>query len=156
VADRAFNPTDLRAYAMRLLAQRDYAVHELHGKLCAKWPGEAGIHELADQLTAELVSEGSLSDQRFAESLVRSRLQRSQGPVKIRGELRQHKLASELVDAVLDQDANSWVEIASAWLNRQHPGSLTFEDRGRYYRRLLNRGFSHDQAMRALEQHNPA
>lgn len=138
---------------MRLLAQREYAVAELHGRLCGKWPGEEGIHDLADELVADLVNEGSLSDQRYVDGFIRSRRQRSQGPVKIRAELRQRRLSAELIDAALNQDLDYWVEVAAAWLARQHDGTLDYDDRARFYRRLINRGFSHEQAMQALDQH---
>jgi regulatory protein len=143
---------DLRIYAMRLLARREYAVKELHGRLCTKWRGEQDISQLADELVDDLVNEGSLSDERYVASFVRSRLQRSQGPVKIRAELRQRQLADSLIEQALDQGTEAWVELAAAWLGRQHSGKLEFEDRARFYRRLVNRGFSHEQAMSALDR----
>jgi len=154
--DQPASPSDLRAHAMRLLARREYSVRDLRDRLCAKWPGQDGISRLADELVEALVMEGSLSDERFVESFVRSRLQRSQGPVKIRAELRKHQIPMDLVDAALEREMEDWVEYASAWLARHHEGALAYEDRAKFYRRLLNRGFSHEQAMRALEQYNPA
>ena len=137
---------------MRLLARREYAVSELHSRLCTKWRGEEGIQSLADELVDELVNEGSLSDQRYVAAFVRSRLQRSLGPVKIRAELRQRQLPDALIEQELDQGTEVWVDLATAWLVRQHCGELGFEDRARYYRRLVNRGFSHEQAMGAIDR----
>jgi regulatory protein len=135
---------------MRLLGQREYAVGELHNRICAKWQAEENIRELADELVAELVSEGTLSDQRFVEAFVRSRQSRNQGPLKIRSELRQRQLPAELIEAALDQDIDFWAEIASAWLARKLNDKLNYDEKARYYRRLINRGFSHEQAMLAL------
>jgi regulatory protein len=143
---------DLRAYAMRLLARREYAVSELHTRLCTKWRGEEGIHELADELVEDLVNEGSLSDQRYVNAFVRSKIQRSQGPIKIRAELRQRQLPDALIEQALDQETEIWVDLAHAWLERQSGATLEFEDRARFYRRLVNRGFSHEQAMNALDR----
>lgn len=137
---------------MRLLARREYAVGELHGRLCTKWRGEEGIQQLADELVDDLVNEGSLSDQRYVAAFVRSKRQRSQGPVKIRAELRQRQLSDALIEQALDQESEIWVDLAAAWLARKHDGELEFEDRARFYRRLVNRGFSHEQAMCALNR----
>ena len=143
---------DLRAYALRLLAKREYAVNELHGRLCARWKGKDGVSDLADELIDELVADGSLSDQRYVAAFVRSRVQRCQGPLKIRAELRQRKLPEPEVEQALQREDGFWIDLASGWLERQHRGELGFEDRARFYRRLVNRGFSHEQAMAALER----
>jgi len=146
--------SDLRAYAMRLLGRREYAVHELHGRLCAHWRGEESIRQLADHLVEDLVTEGSLSDQRYVAAFVRSREQRNQGPIKIRAELRQRHLPDDLIEHALERDAEHWIDLASGWLARQHRAELEFEDRARCYRRLVNRGFNHDQAMAAIARHS--
>lgn len=138
---------------MNLLARREYAVKELQGRLCVKWRGVEGIRELADELVADLEDEGVLSDQRYAAAFVRSRQQRSQGPVKIRAELRQRQLPDSLIEEALHQDSAYWIDLAANWLLRQHGREFEFEDRARFYRRLVSRGFSHEQAMGALGQH---
>jgi regulatory protein len=150
------SPADLRAQAMSLLARREYAVAELRDRLHAKCQGQDGVESEIGDLLAELIAEGSLSDERYVESYVRSCRQRSQGPMKIRAGLRQRQLPGELVDAALEQDPGAWVGVASAWLARHHEGVLAYEDRAKYYRRLLNRGFSHEQAMQALDAHRSA
>ena len=151
--DPVVSLNDLRAYAMNLLARREYAVNELQGRLCAKWRGQEGIHALASKLVTELVEEGALSDQRYVAAFVRSRQQRSQGPIKIRAELRQRQLPVALIDETLQQSSSYWIDLAANWLSRQQGDELGYEDRAKYYRRLVNRGFSHEQAMTALEQH---
>jgi SOS response regulatory protein OraA/RecX len=50
----------------------------------------------------------------------------------------------------LDRHSGQWTELAAEWLQRQHPGPLDFDARKTFYRRLVNRGFTHDQAMDAL------
>ncbi len=139
---------------MSLLGRRDYAVLELYGRLCAHWRGEEGIQQLASQLVEDLVSEGALSDQRYVASFVRSREQRSQGPIKIRAELRQRKLPLDLIEQALERDSEYWIDLAASWLARQNKTELKFEDRARCYRRLVNRGFNHEQAMNAISRHS--
>jgi len=139
--------SEIRAYAYRLLGAREHAVEELRQKLQRKWPdGDV------DGLVEALVEEHLLSDQRFVESFVRSRIQRSQGPLKIRSELRARGVSDALIGAELDGPRHDWTDLAAVWLRRQHPGSMEYMDKTKYYRRLLNRGFTHDQAMDALKQ----
>jgi len=138
----------VRAFACRLLGRREYAVHELEQRLLQKWPALDAA--LLAHLLAALIDENLLSDERFVESFVRSNLQRSQGPLKIRAALRARGIPDALVSAGLEQPETDWTDLATRWLERQHPGPLDFSARARYYRRLLNRGFTHDQAMDAL------
>ena len=141
---------------MGLLARREFAVSELHGKLCAKWRGVEDIRELADELVAELAEEGALSDERYVAAFIRSREQRNQGPNKIRAELRQRQLPAALVEQALQRDNFYWIDLAASWLSRQQGCEMGFEDRAKFYRRLVNRGFNHVQAMGALEQQSKA
>jgi SOS response regulatory protein OraA/RecX len=54
------------------------------------------------------------------------------------------------INAALDEEKLCWSDIAAEWLARQRGESDDFDTRAKYYRRLVNRGFSHDQAMDAL------
>ena len=142
---------------MRLLARREYAVRELEQRLCKKFRGQEDIQQLANEMVEALVEEGSLSDERYIRAFVRSRRQRSQGPLKIRAELKQKQvpetLLEQLLNEVTETDSENWVNLASKWLARQHPEALDFPGRARFYRRMVNRGFSHEQAMAALDKH---
>jgi regulatory protein len=139
---------ELRAWAYRLLGRREYSVAELDQRLRLKWPG-LGPEPVGELLDA-LVAENLLSDERFTESFVRSRIQRQQGPLKIRAALRAKGVADSLIARELERQGDAWADLAAQWLERQHAGPLDYEARGKFYRRLLNRGFTHDQAMDAL------
>jgi len=139
---------EVRAFAHRLLGRREYSLFELNRRLRQKWP-QLDSSALADLLDA-LVAENLLSDERFAESYVRMALQKQQGPLKMRAALRDRGVADRLISRELDRHAGVWIDLAMDWLQRQHPGPLDFDDRRKFYRRLLNRGFTHDQAMDAL------
>jgi regulatory protein len=143
---------ELRAFAYRLLGRREYSIRELGQRLQRKWPGlDEGA---AEELLHALVDENLLSDERFAESYVRSQVQRHQGPRKIRANLQVRGVADPTIAEALDRYASEWTALAGAWLARQHPGELDFDARGKYYRRLANRGFTHDQAMDAVNNHS--
>jgi regulatory protein len=138
----------MRAFAYRLLGRREYSIWELGNRIRQKWPAADGVSLLLDDLT----NEGLLSDERYAESFLRSRLQRFQGPLKIRAALRGKQVPDPVISLVMEAASEQWTELAAVWLRRQTAGELDFEERAKYYRRLLNRGFTHDQAMDALDQ----
>lgn len=139
---------EIRAFAYRLLGRREYSEFELNQRLGRKWPQlESGA--AADLLEA-LVNENLLSDERFTESYVRMSIQKQQGPLKIRAALRARGVADSLISRELDRHSDRWIDLATEWLQRRHPTALDFDGRKKYYRRLLNRGFSHEQAMDAV------
>ena len=140
---------ELRAFAYRLLGRREYSVLELDRRIRRKWPQLES--NAAEELAEALIAENLLSDQRFAESYVRMAVSRQQGPLKIRAALRARGVADSLIADALDGYADRWIGLAIEWLQRQQPGPLDYDGRGKFYRRLLNRGFSHDQAMDALD-----
>ena len=141
----------MRVFAGLLLARREYAVAELQARLLKKWGGIEGIEPLVATFITTSQEEGALSDERFTASFVRSRCQRYQGPLKIHAELRQRRVPEHLIESQLQECAEDWVPLAASWLSRQHSGALDFAGRAKYYRRLVNRGFSHQQAMAALQ-----
>lgn len=143
---------ELRAFAYRLLGRREYSVFELRQRLLQKWSGAEGIDELADELLEALQEENLLSDERFAESFVRSRMARHQGPLKIKAALRDKGVSDSLISMELEARSGQWTDLAAEWLQRQHPGPIDFDAKKKYYRRLANRGFTHAQAMDAINR----
>ena len=139
---------DMRAFAYLLLGRREYSLRELENRLRKKWPQAEGI----EVLVAQLEGENLVSDERFAESFLRSRIRRNQGPVKIRAELKGRGVSDAVISNTLEAASPGWLELAMEWLQRQHPEKLSFEEKPKYYRRLLNRGFTHSQAMDAINQ----
>ena len=142
----------MRAFAYRLLGQREYSLKELVNRISRKWPQVNDIELFVCQLSEENL----VSDERFAESFLRSRVQRYQGPLKIRAELRGKGVADSIISDALDTMSGEWRSLAAQWLERQHSGALSFADKKKYYRRLVNRGFAHDQAMDALNHKSSA
>lgn len=94
--------------AYSLLARREHSRHELYNKLkqrdnCA----EDDIDELLDLLAADNIQ----SDERFVESMVRSAINKGQGPVKIRYKLREHGVSSHLITEYLDNADVDWMDV---------------------------------------------
>lgn len=101
--------TALRRRAMDYLARREHSRYELQCKLREKFdiPSDALIASVLDRLEADNL----LSDTRFAESYVRSRVGRGYGPLYIRHQLRQRQLDSVLIDQVLSFDEQDWTDV---------------------------------------------
>jgi regulatory protein len=149
-AGKRDSSTEMRAFAYRLLGRREYSVYELIRRIGQKWPGAEGINGLVDAL----VEENLVSDERFTESFVRFRVQRFQGPLKIKAALRTKGVSDTLISRELNARSEEWTGLAAQWLERQNPGPMDFDARKKYYRRLVNRGFTHDQSMDALNRAN--
>ena len=139
---------EMRAFAYQLLGRREYSLAELSARLKKKWPMAEGISTLVSQLAEENL----VSDERFVESFLRSRVQRLQGPLKIRLELKGKGIDESLISQALDSPSVSWYELAAEWLDRHQSGELGLKEKQKFYRRLVNRGFTHGQAMDAVNQ----
>jgi regulatory protein len=145
-ANRDATPRD---DAIRLLARREYSRAELASRLSAKGHEAAAIAEALDAL----VEQGLQSDARFAESFLRSRILRGQGPLKIRQELSQRGIDRELIrDAFAEQEGDvDWCVLAGEILARRFSGpGDTPRERARRERFLAGRGFDFEQVRHAL------
>jgi regulatory protein len=145
-------PSLMRAFAYRLLGRREYSVFELQNRIQQKWPDVEGVDAMAEELLAALQEENLLSDERFVESFVRSRVNRHQGPLKIKAALRGKGVSDSLISMELEARSEEWTDLACEWLERQHHGPIDFDTKKKLYRRLANRGFTHAQAMDAIER----
>ncbi len=139
---------EMRAFAYLLLGRREYSLQELSNRIRKKWPQAAGIEILVSQLEEENL----VSDQRFADAFLRSRIQRHQGPLKIKAELRGRGVPDSIISDTMESQSGVWLDLAAAWLAKQHADVIGFKDKPKYYRRLVNRGFSHNQAMDTLNK----
>ncbi|MDR9439047.1 MAG: regulatory protein RecX [Halomonas sp.] len=137
--------------AIRLLARREYSRHELAERLAAKGHEVEAITDCLDALAEQ----GLQSDARFAESFLRSRILRGQGPLKIRVELERRGLGREAIRhafAASEQAGEGdWFALAGESLARRFTGpGDTPRERARRERFLTSRGFDFDQVRHAL------
>ena len=136
---------DAQAMALRYLSRREYACAELTRKL-----QQRGIAaDLAEQVVGDLAEQNLISDERFAKALVRGRVRKGFGPLRIRADLRQKGVPDALIAESLGAFDKAWYDEALAWTRRKHRGDLDEKARARLYRSGTNRGFSHDHVMRA-------
>ena len=88
-----------------------------------------------------------LSETRFAESFARSRVERGQGPVRIRRDLRRHGVSAEQVELALEAMAVDWfaraTEVRERRFGEAPPADL--RARSKQCRFLEYRGFTAEQ-----------
>jgi regulatory protein len=133
---------------VRLLARREHSRVELSRKLRAR-----GMpHELVDEVLGSLVARRLQSDERYAESLVNSRVSRGQGPVRIRRDLSRQGIPEAEIDAALAAAAVDWYELARDTRQRRFGADAPAEwkERARQARFLEYRGFTGDQIREAI------
>jgi len=128
------------ASALNSLTRREHSVWELKNKLKQK-----GYSDLdAANAVEECQRLGYQSDDRFAELLCRSRIMQGYGPVRIKQELAAKGINAEMIEHVLDHEAEeSWLERAFTVANKkcQAWASLSWDEQQKLKRFLLYRGF---------------
>lgn len=133
--------------AVRSLGQREHARRELEQKLSRKGHEAELIQRVMDYLLAHDLQ----SDGRFAESLIRSRVQRGYGPMKIRQELSAKGVAEQILEDHLTEPSEYWETLAGESLEKkfgQPPQSR--EEWATQARFLARRGFPSDLIYRVL------
>lgn len=147
--ETARDPARIRASALRLLARREHSTQELTAKLLARGyePGP-----VADAVGA-LAAGNLVSDARFVEEFVASRLRRGTGPAKIREELRGRGVDTVRVDAELAGHRDAWVVNAEHVRRKRFGAALPrdYAQRARQARFLQQRGFTAEQIRQVMK-----
>jgi regulatory protein len=136
--------------AVHLLGRREHSAAELKRKLQQK----GFVANVIDEVIARLQERDWQSDERFAEGFVRQRVEAGYGPLKIRADLQQKGIASELVAAALANSGADWTALAQERYIRRF-GELAPVDekeRARRQRHLYQRGFLPDQVRTACSR----
>lgn len=127
---------------MDLLARREHSRRELRDKLRRRFSDEALIEEHIERLAEE----GLQSDERFAESFLRQRVGKGQGPLRISQELKQRGIEDALISLAFGAGQVDWPGCAADVLQRKFgPGApADLKDKARRVRFLQYRGFSYE------------
>jgi regulatory protein len=87
-----------RAIALDILSRRDHSCGELRRKL-----GDKGFDPaVTDAVVEALGAERLLDDHRYVENFVGFHAARGHGPIRVRADLRQRGLPSDLIDQAID------------------------------------------------------
>jgi len=143
---QGLSEAEIHDLAVRYLARREYGIEELRRKLVQRGVESA----IAEQVVTDCAEQGLVSDERFTEMYVRMRIRRLFGPVKIQGELRQRGIPDALITDALQLDGETWFEAAAQWAGKRIHGEPDFAQKAKIHRKLMNRGFSYEQANIAL------
>ncbi len=132
---------DIRRAAMDLLARREHTRKELARSLRRQF---SSMSETIEEELGKLREEGLQSDIRMAEALIRSRVSRGQGPVRIKAELRSKGLDDSEIQVALEAGEVDWFELVTQ-VSRKRYGEAppsSFKERAKRSRFLQQRGFS--------------
>jgi len=149
--EHADSESRVRSVALALQSYREHGAKELEAKLTRK-----GYDSLTTaQVVDELKESGLVSDRRFAEAFVRSHAARGHGPIRIRYELRELGVATDLIASGLDSQDVDWGVLAGEVRRRKFGTKVppTYPLRAKQMRFLQYRGFSTDQIRAAFGSH---
>lgn len=141
----------LRRAAMDYLARREHSVQELRHKLLLKCDDNA----LIEQVIRTLQEDNLQSDLRFAQSYLRSRVQRGFGPQAIKQALKQRGVSSSVIEQAFSAESLDWfAQISSVYETKY--GQISTVDavqKAKQQRFLLSRGFSFEQIQSLWRKH---
>ena len=151
-------PSDIRLAGMDLLARREHSSREIITKLKRRFgkrlEGDAIIQDVVDQL----ISEGLLSNERYAASMARQLVGRGSGPSKVAYELRQKGCDPDVALADAFPDGIDWFARAEELFDRKFGGktmpedwSLKQKERAKRGRFMASRGFSPTHFMHLID-----
>lgn len=133
---------EIRKRALDLLARREHAPLELEQKLLKRDFPPEDVRAVVDVL----VDENLLSAQRYAESMVRARIAKGIGPLRIRSELSRMQVDDSIIAQALAEAEADWFELAVA-VRRKRFGDdapTDYKQRTKQMRFLQRRGFDFD------------
>jgi len=137
----------VRISAMNILAGREHSIIELRQKLKKKFSKNDDIvhlDELIEIVLQQLLDDNLLNEARFTECFIRSRINKGSGPVRIRHELMERGISSELTNDYLDDSYDFWQQHIEAVRNKRFGIQLPedYKEQSRQSRFLYQRGFS--------------
>lgn len=138
----------LRQHAVSLLARRDHARAELRLKIRRKFGDVEALEPVLDWCEEH----DFLNDRRFAGFFVRSRIERGQGPLRIRAELQQRGVSGPLIEEALGEAGCDWFALAREVRQRRFRAPpADSREKAKQLRFLQSRGFDAEQSFYALD-----
>ncbi|MDJ0956024.1 MAG: regulatory protein RecX [Arenicellales bacterium] len=139
--------SDTRGYqrawdrAIGLLSRREHSEKELRAKLLRRGGTQA---DTIARVIQDLKQRDYLSDQRFTDMFVQSRMERGDGPLKIRHELESRGIAESTINQYLNQPDQVWEKILFKVWSKKFGEMMPsdYKEWARQARFLHSRGFS--------------
>lgn len=123
----------------------------LRAKLKAK--AATSQQDEVESVLARLVDQGLLSDQRYAEALMRTLVRSGKGPIRIQQKLQEAGVSPAVYDVVFEELGCDWYQVACD-LRRKRFGSSqpdNISDRQKQQRFLQYRGFDYGHIQHAMQ-----
>ena len=143
------NATRCKNSAIYSLAMREHSRYELKNKLLKK---DYSKNVDLDKLLDELEVSDYLSDQRFAESFIRSRVARGQGKIKILNELKHRGVSATLINFSMKESNVNWFDLANQIRERKFGENtpVDYKEKTKQMRFLSGRGFDSEMIRYAV------
>ena len=137
-----------RGRALKLLSRREHSAAELTAKLQRR----GAETDVAREAVKAMAEAGWQSDERYAEMLVRNRVEQGYGPLRIRMELAQAGVPDAQIRAALDAADVDWnqrcLDLCRRRFRAPAAGAAEWQ---KQYRFLASRGFASQQIRAALK-----
>jgi len=145
-----------RNKAIQYLAMREHSYLELFRKLTQKGYEDSEVVAALDKL----IEDALLSDERYGEAFVRSRVSKGYGPLRIQMELRDKGLDEYQIERSLTSEIIDWINVLEGvWFKKYSlPLDESAAERARQWRFLQYRGFTPSQInalYRRLSEQSP-
>lgn len=141
-------PTQIKSICLRLLSQREHTRLELLHKLALRGFNETEV----SPIIAELVAADWQNDARYVEVYVSQRIQKGDGPYKIKQALQQRGIQDIAAMTVLVEEYGGWLSVLQALYIKKYGVDIELSQvewlkRSRF---LQQRGFSLDMIKQLL------
>lgn len=149
-AGEARQKIEIRKKAMDYLSRREYSVFELTEKLTSRGFDAGAVEESVETLRLENL----VDDNRFCESMTRSRINKGHGPLRILRDLRSKGVDSAIISSVVDVNDQLWVGRLRHVHERKYGegGPENAREWAKRARFLASRGFTSDQIRSVLDR----
>ena len=151
----------LKARALRLLSRREYSRYELAQKLqrIGSQTDNNPPVDFEEQITAildDFEAKGWLSDERYAQALLRRRSQRY-GLRRVADELQRAGIDQNMISSLSHELSSSEFERAQAlWARKFGEISSDQKERAKQYRFLVSKGFDPELVNRLISGRTPS
>ena len=147
----ANNIEGVRRSAFWHLGRRDHSEQELRQKLSRKTDNQTWIDTVID----ECYQYNYLNDQRFIESFIRISNNKGYGINRIKRDLTQKGIATEMIQASLSENQYDYIESAVLLLDKKYKSRLSNQNiKQKAMVFLQNKGHSFDDIFAAIDKHN--
>ena len=98
---------DLVARSYKMLMRREYSAEELRKKF-----RNLADREIVETAIDRLIALNAQSDERYAEMLCRARFNAGKGPVRIKHDLSEQRIAVEIIESAMAEYDGKWKSLA--------------------------------------------